>query len=160
MWSYVAKIANKIIKSIWYFLINLRYKILTFIRIRTWVSSCTHWRSSDSITQTNYWAKPELLNLVDYNYPPVRHLVPSVRDGEERLCRLKLVDFGDLGVTCSTRNPRFAGSNPAEVDGFFSRRKNPDHKYSGRTLSRGCQVWDFRLIKEPQAWKNRPLSKI
>ena len=27
--------------------------------------------------------------------------------------------FGDLGVTCSPRDPRFAGSNPAEVDGFF-----------------------------------------
>ena len=22
------------------------------------------------------------------------------------------------------------------------------------------RVWDFRLVKEPQAWKNRPLSKI
>ena len=25
----------------------------------------------------------------------------------------------DLGVTYSPRDPRFAGSNPAEVDGFF-----------------------------------------
>ena len=29
------------------------------------------------------------------------------------------VDLGGLGVTCSPRDPRFAGSNPAEVDGFF-----------------------------------------
>ena len=29
------------------------------------------------------------------------------------------VGLGGLGVTCSLRNPRFAGSNPAEVDGFF-----------------------------------------
>ena len=27
--------------------------------------------------------------------------------------------LGGLGVTCSPRDPRFAGSNPAEVDGFF-----------------------------------------
>ena len=31
-------------------------------------------------------------------------------------------------VTCSPRDPRFAGSNPAEVDGFFSGRKNSEHK--------------------------------
>ena len=29
------------------------------------------------------------------------------------------VDLGGLGVTCSPRDPRFAGSNSAEVDGFF-----------------------------------------
>ena len=30
-----------------------------------------------------------------------------------------LVCLGGLGVMCSPRDPRFAGSNPAEVDGFF-----------------------------------------
>ena len=30
-----------------------------------------------------------------------------------------IAGLGDLGVTCSPRNPRFAGSNPAEVDGFY-----------------------------------------
>ena len=29
------------------------------------------------------------------------------------------VGLGDLGVTCSPRDPRFAGSNPTEIDGFF-----------------------------------------
>ena len=29
------------------------------------------------------------------------------------------VGLTGLGVTCSPRDPRFAGSNPAEVDGFF-----------------------------------------
>ena len=38
-----------------------------------------------------------------------------------------LVGLGGLGVTCSPRDPRFVGSNPAEVDGFFSGRKNPEH---------------------------------
>ena len=38
-----------------------------------------------------------------------------------------LVSYG-LGVTCSLRDPRFAGSNPAEVEWMFSGRKNPEHK--------------------------------
>ena len=29
------------------------------------------------------------------------------------------VGLGGHGVTCSHRDPRFAGSNSAEVDGFF-----------------------------------------
>ena len=43
-----------------------------------------------------------------------------------------MVGFGGLGITCSPRDPRFAGSNPIEVDGFFSGCKNPEHKSSGR----------------------------
>ena len=31
----------------------------------------------------------------------------------------RLVGLGGLGVTCSPRDPRFAGSNTAEVDGFL-----------------------------------------
>ena len=31
----------------------------------------------------------------------------------------KRVGLGGLGVPCSPRDPRIAGSNPAEVDGFF-----------------------------------------
>ena len=31
----------------------------------------------------------------------------------------KEVGHGGLGVTCLSRDPRFSGSNPAEVDGFF-----------------------------------------
>ena len=30
-----------------------------------------------------------------------------------------VVGLGGLGVTCSPRDPRFAGSNPAEIDGFI-----------------------------------------
>ena len=29
------------------------------------------------------------------------------------------VSLGGLGVTCLPRDPRFAGSNPAEIDGYF-----------------------------------------
>ena len=43
---------------------------------------------------------------------------------------------------------------------IFSGRKNPEHNPSGGTLSWGSRVWDFRLVKEAQAWKNRPLSKL
>ena len=35
------------------------------------------------------------------------------------VCYLLNVSLGGLGVTCSTRDPRLAGSNSAEVDGFF-----------------------------------------
>ena len=44
----------------------------------------------------------------------------------------KPVGLGGLEVPCSPRDPRFAGSNPAKVDGFFSGLKNPEHKSSGR----------------------------
>ena len=39
--------------------------------------------------------------------------------------------LGGLWITCSPRDPRFAGSNPAELDEFFSKRKSPEHKSSG-----------------------------
>ena len=45
-----------------------------------------------------------------------------------------VVGLGGLGVTFWPRNPRFAGSNPTEVDGFFSGRKNPEHKSSGKNF--------------------------
>ena len=61
-----------------------------------------------------------------------------------------LVSLGGLGVTCSPRDPRFAGLNPTEVDGFFSGRKNPEDKSSGRAFKLGVQNLRFQ-IKEPQA---------
>ena len=49
-----------------------------------------------------------------------------------------LVGLGGLGVTCSLRDPRFAGLNPAHVDGlFFSGRKTSEHKSSGREFKLG-----------------------
>ena len=35
------------------------------------------------------------------------------------LINLFIVGLGGLGVTCSSRDSRFVGSNLAEVDGFF-----------------------------------------
>ena len=47
----------------------------------------------------------------------------------------KIVGLGGLGVTCSPQNPRFAGSNPAEVEGFFQDVKILSTSPPGRTLS-------------------------
>ena len=52
------------------------------------------------------------------------------------------VVLGGLGVTCSPRDPRFAGSNPAEVDGFF--QDNPEHKSSGRDFKLGVPSLRFQ----------------
>ena len=52
------------------------------------------------------------------------------------------------------------GSNTTEVDGFFQDLKILSTSPPRGTLSWGSRVWDFRLVKEPQTWKNRPLSKI
>ena len=32
---------------------------------------------------------------------------------------MKVVGLGGLGIMCSPRDPRFMGSNPVEVHGFF-----------------------------------------
>ena len=54
------------------------------------------------------------------------------------------VGLGGLRVTCSPRDPRFAGSNPTEIDGFFSGRKNPEHKSSGRDFKLGVPSLRFQ----------------
>ena len=46
-------------------------------------------------------------------------------------------------VSGSSRDPRFAGSNPADVDGFF-RTKNPEHKSSGRDFKLGVPSLRFQ----------------
>ena len=43
--------------------------------------------------------------------PTMPRNVPDVRE--------RHVGLGGHGIPCSLRDPRFAGSNPAEVDGFF-----------------------------------------
>ena len=48
-----------------------------------------------------------------------------------------LVGLGDLGVTCSPQNPRFAGSNLTEVNGFFQDVKILSTSPLGGTLSWG-----------------------
>ena len=55
-----------------------------------------------------------------------------------------VVGLGGLGVTCSPRDIRFAGSNPAEIDGLFSVRKNPEHKSYGRDFKLGVASLRFQ----------------
>ena len=63
------------------------------------------------------------------------------------VCILHLVGLGGLGVTCSFRDPRFAGSNPAEVDEFFQDVKIVSTSPPKGTLSWRSRVSDFRLVK-------------
>ena len=49
-----------------------------------------------------------------------------------------------LGVTCLPRDPRFVGSNPAEIDGFFSGHKNPEPKFSRRDFKLGIPSLRFQ----------------
>ena len=50
------------------------------------------------------------------------------------------VGLGGLGVICSPRDPRFTGSNLAEVDEFFQDIKIVSTCPLGGTLSRGSRV--------------------
>ena len=51
--------------------------------------------------------------------------------------------LGGLGVTCSLRDPMFAGSNATEVDGFLS-LKNPERKSSVRDFKLGVPSLRFQ----------------
>ena len=73
---------------------------------------------------------------------------------------LFVVSLSGLGVSCSPWDPRFADSNLAEINGFLQDVKILSTSPLEGTLSWRSQVWDFSLVKEPQAWKNRPLSQI
>ena len=48
-----------------------------------------------------------------------------------------MVGLDGLGVLCSPRDPRFAGLNPAEVDGFFQDVKILSSSPPGGTLGWG-----------------------
>ena len=50
------------------------------------------------------------------------------------------VSLGGLWVTCSPRNPRFAGSNPPKVDGFFQ-----DVKILSTSPPGGVLSWRSRV---------------
>ena len=52
--------------------------------------------------------------------------------------------IGGLGVTCSPRDLKFAGSNPSKVDVIFSGRKNPEHKSSGKDFKLGVPSLRFQ----------------
>ena len=57
---------------------------------------------------------------------------------------ITVVGLGGLGVRCSPRDPRFAGSNPADVDGFFSGVKILSTSPPGGNLSWGVPSLKFQ----------------
>ena len=96
-------------------------------------------------------------------FPSANILIPSVclREMNVLTCMnsmwaLTMFKFSPLRWS---RRDVLAGSNPAELDGFFQDAKILSKSPPGGTLSWGSRVWDFWFIKEPQAWKNRPLTK-
>ena len=50
-----------------------------------------------------------------------------------------VVGLGGLGLTCSPRDPRFVGSNPAEIDEVFQDVKILSTSPPGGTLSWGSE---------------------
>ena len=68
--------------------------------------------------------------------PIQRSLVPSFTSVVGYL----YVVPGGLGVTFSPRNPRFAGSNPAEVDGLFQ-----DVKILSSSPPGGTSSWESEI---------------
>ena len=60
------------------------------------------------------------------------------------------VGLGGLGVTCSPQDPRFPGSNPAEVDGFFQDVKILSTNPPEGTLSRGPESEISGSLKNPK----------
>ena len=65
---------------------------------------------------------------------------PSIHLWQQFPCISRLVGLGGLGVTWSPRDPRFAGSNPAELDGFFQEVKILSTSPPGDHLS-----WESRV---------------
>ena len=77
----------------------------------------------------------------------------------EKLLRVSSsVDIGCLGVTYSPGDTRFAGSNPAEVYGFFQAVKILSTNPPGRTLSWGPESEISSSLKNLKPKHNRHLS--
>ena len=55
-----------------------------------------------------------------------------------------IVGLGGLRLTCLPRDPRFTGSNAAEVNGFFSGCKNPEQKSSRMDFKLGVPSLRFQ----------------
>ena len=71
---------------------------------------CTHTNISDYFVFMYVFSKwPHYLVLVFF--PILQLKSPTILISLE-------VGLGGLGVTCSPRDPQFAGSNPTEVDGW------------------------------------------
>ena len=92
--------------------------------------------------------------IYDLCFVKIKIPIPGEKFESEPGLERQAIGLGGLRILC------FASSNPAEVDGFCQYLKILSTSPPGGTLSWGSRVWDFRLVKEPQAEKNKPLSKI
>ena len=50
--------------------------------------------------------------------------IPNKCLPQDNKLKQRIVGLGGLGVTCSPQDPRFAGLNLTEVDGFFGTKKS------------------------------------
>ena len=90
--------------------------------------------------------------LYPLNLQTITLLTVSVGVGRARRSNLTHVTLKEcvnpwivgLEITCSPRDQRLAGSNPAEINGFFSGRKNPEYKASGRDFKLGVPSLGFQ----------------
>ena len=76
-------------------------------------------------------------NILYLNHNPLNVLASNISKLNYYLIQ---VGLGGLGVTCSSREPRFAGSNPTEVDGFLHNVKILSTSPPEGTLSWGSRV--------------------
>ena len=61
-------------------------------------------------------------------------------------------------IMCNYARLETQGSWP-EAFGLFQYIKLVSTSLPGRILSYGSRIWYFRIVLEPQSWKNRPLRK-
>jgi hypothetical protein len=54
----------------------------------------------------------------------IKQNVLKARRFHQQIKRMVGSGFGGLGVVCRPLVPKFAGSNPAEADGFLGRKKS------------------------------------
>ena len=63
-------------------------------------------------------------------------------------------------ISCSPLDPKFAGSNPTGVDGFFSERKNPEYDFLRKGNKAVGPVSYIYGTQKNLKTKLEPLSKI
>ena len=77
---------------------------------------------------------------ISISYKSLDLLISSILNNNNNNNNNNMDQYVGLGVTCSSRDPRFAGSKPAEVDGFFQDVKILSKSPSGGTLSWGSRA--------------------
>jgi hypothetical protein len=109
------------------------------------------WNTDDRLMQRN--ALNTALATLQELASDVYTLHHMRSEGENFLFKLRLHSgFGGLEVACWPLVLKFAGSNPAEVVGFFG-RKNPHHAFLRRGSKAVCPMSCFTACKGTQKWR-------